>query len=565
MGREHFASGDARKLVGIWIRVSTEDQARGESPAVHEKRARLYAEAKGWNVREVYDLAGVSGKAVRDHPEAQRMLKDMKTGRITGLIFSKLARLARNTKELLEFSEEFREHGADLISLEESVDTSSPAGRLFYTLIAAMAQWEREEIASRVAASVPIRAKMGKPLGGKPPFGYQRVDGKVVPHPTEAPIRKLMYELYIEHRRKKSVARLLNERGFRTSNGSKFTNTTVNRLIGDTTARGEFRTNYTRAHHSRRGFVEQKPESEWVIQEVEPIVSEETWARANDIRERAKKKPNARKPVHLFAGFVFCHCGQKMYVPSRKTSYVCWTCKNRIPVDDLEAIYHEQLKGFLLSDAQVRTQLDRLDEQLSQQATRIADIERERGRVTAEMDKTYRLYLDDGITPEGFAVRYKPLEERLKQLESQLPAERAAEDILKIHRLSSAEILAEARDLHCRWPTLSRDEKRAIIEAITDRITIGKDEITIELQYVPSLSDVQKFAGGQGGNGGGSSSTSSKSPKNYAAKGTQPFGLVRGRVGGTTTMSNGESRCATARVSLSSSSTINLTSSLSAG
>src|SRR2546427_13262125 len=111
------------KHVGIWIRVSTEDQVRGESPETHERRARLYAEAKGWEVVEVYRLDAVSGKTVKEHPEAKRMLEDIRDHHITGIIFSKLARLARNTKELLEFAEIFREHDADLISLAESIAT----------------------------------------------------------------------------------------------------------------------------------------------------------------------------------------------------------------------------------------------------------------------------------------------------------------------------------------------------------------------------------------------------------------------------------------------------------
>ena len=122
---------DDPRPVGIWKRVLTEDQAKGESPDHHERRARYYAEAKGWAVKEVYHLEGVSGKLVSQHPETQRMLKDIRGGHIRALIFSKLARLARNTKELLEFADMFRGCEADLVSLQELIDTSTPAGSTF--------------------------------------------------------------------------------------------------------------------------------------------------------------------------------------------------------------------------------------------------------------------------------------------------------------------------------------------------------------------------------------------------------------------------------------------------
>ena len=95
--KENSVKNNSPKDIGIWIRVSSEDQARGESPAHHLERAKAYAASRGWTVKEVYDLAGISGKSVKEHPEARRMLDDIKRHHITGIIFSKLARLARNT------------------------------------------------------------------------------------------------------------------------------------------------------------------------------------------------------------------------------------------------------------------------------------------------------------------------------------------------------------------------------------------------------------------------------------------------------------------------------------
>lgn len=491
MIREKDRNAQQPKPVGIWIRVSTEDQAKSQSPEHHERRARFYAESKDWQVREVYHLEAVSGKAVLEHPETQRMLKDIESGRITGLIFSKLARLARNTRELLDFADIFRDHDADLISLQESIDTTSPAGRLFYTLIAAMAQWEREEISERVAASVPIRAKLGKPLGGQAPFGYQWKNRALVPHPEEAPIRKLMYELFLEHRRKKTVARVLNEMGYRTRKRAKFSDTTVDRLLRDPTAKGLRRANYTKSLGDKKHW-KLKPQSEWVFSKVEPVISEELWDQCNAILEQQRRngKRAAKKPVQLFAGVAYCACGQKMYVPSNTPKYVCHECRNKIPIADLEGVFHEQLKNFFFSPSEIADYLNQADETIRDREEQLETLSNECQKVQQEMDKVYRVYIADEISIEGFGRQYRPLEERLNQLEDEIPRLQGELDFLKIQYLSSDEILAEARDLYSRWLSLKADEKRQIVENVVDRITVGKDEVAIDLCYLPSSSEM---------------------------------------------------------------------------
>lgn len=482
------------KSVGIWIRVSTEDQARGESPEHHEKRARAYAESKDWEVKEVYHLEAVSGKSVIDHPETKRMLHDIRTGYIQALIFSKLARLARNTRELLEFSDIFREHSADLVSLQEAIDTSTPAGRLFYTMIAAMAQWEREEIAERIAASVPIRAKLGKPLGGQAPLGYQWKDKRLVPDPQEIPIRKLIHELFLEHQRKKTVARILNQAGHRTRNGAKFTDTTIGRLLRDSTAKGLHKANYTKSLGDNKKWV-LKNQEDWVITRVEPIISEELWDQCNyilDEQEKTHKKP-ARKAVHLFTGVVGCECSgsfNKMYVPSNSPKYICQKCRNKIETADLEGIFHQQLKDFFFSSEEVGNYLNNADQTIRDKEDVLKSLMDEERKLRAEMDKVYRLYMDDKITADIFVEKHKPMEERLKQITNQIPELQGEIDFLKIQYLSSDQILNEARDLYSRWPDLQPTEKRKIIENITDRIILRQDEVDIHLCYLPSTPEI---------------------------------------------------------------------------
>lgn len=479
---------EPKKSVGLWVRVSTDLQ--GDSAEHHEIRGRHYAEAKGWNIVRLYSLEAMSGKSVMGYPQTSQMLADIRSGEISGIIFTKLARLARNTKELLEFSEIFRENNADLISLEEAIDTSTPAGRLFYTMIGAMAQWEREEISSRIAASVPIRAKLGKTLGGTAPFGYKYMDKKLEIDATEAPVRKLVHELFLKYKRKKTVARELNNMGYRMRNGKEFSDMTINVLLTDSAAKGIRRVNYVRYGADGKRVI--KPESEWVYVKCPAIVEEEIWNECNRILEEQREKnvkPGPRS-VHLLAGFVHCDCGGKMYVYHRSRGndrYTCKACRASITESDLDEIFHEQLKAFLLTDTDLAEYEQKSDKEIREKELLLSVLTEEASKNRKRMDELVNMRLNGEMTRDSFVPHYKPLEERMEQLNKQMPELQANIDFLKIQHLSSDTVLQGAKDLYNQWPLLAFDEKRAIVEIITEKITVGAEDIHISLSYLPAV------------------------------------------------------------------------------
>lgn len=480
------------KPVGIWIRVSTEDQAKGESPEHHEERARAYAKSRGWEVRELYNLAGQSGKAVMQHPEAKRMMKDIERGHITGLVFSKLARLSRNRRELEDFSDYFRKHDADLISLSEAIDTSTAGGRMFFHLLGVFAQWEREEITERVNASVLTRAKLGKSINGSAPYGYQWKDRKLVIQPEEAAIRRKAYELFLENRRKGQVARLLNAAGYRSRNGSIWRDTQVFRTLVCPSAKGIYY--FNRVRQTGTWKTEPKPESEWGSVECEAIVSEELWNQANQIIEEQLKswKRPGKAPVYLFSGLAQCACGQKMYVRSDSPKYFCRKCCNKIPIVDLENIIRDELKGFFTQPERVSRHLDEADKNLTEKQALLDAHQKELQKVRDDMTRTHRLYIEEQITAQGFGQFYKPAEARLNQLVAELPQLEAEVDFLKVNKLSADDVLHEAGTLYDRWPKLPSEDKRKIVECLVEKIVIGDGEIDITLSHMPSSEEACK-------------------------------------------------------------------------
>lgn len=477
--------------VGIWIRVSTDDQAKGESPKHHEIRARSYAQDRGWSVVEFYDLSGVSGKTVLDHPEAKRMYADIATGKIKALLFSKLARLARNTRELLDISDYFKKHNADLVSLSEYIDTSTAAGKLFYTMLAAFAEWEREEIASRVAASVPIRAKLGKIVAGKPSLGYtwDKETKKLLIDEAEAPAVKRMFEIFRETNKLRTTASMLNKEGYRARKGL-FSDTTTRRLLENPIYKGLRRANYTKSKGNKKAW-ELKPQDVWVIVESPAIVSTELWDSCNAILSKPKREPIPKEGRNLFSGVLICECGVKMYhVPwkgMKTKTYRCEACKAKITEPLLIEQFIDTMKSLTINREQIEPAQKPMAN-IEELKNRHNMFKREMAGIETKIDKLIEIYSDQMIDKETFNKRFVPLAERKEQIKVEIPRIEGQIAVIETADIGRDYMVTEVVTLLSMWDLFTEEERRKVVKSLVSKIIVSKDEIEFVLNYLPGLS-----------------------------------------------------------------------------
>ncbi len=150
------------KRVALYARVSTKNN--GQDPETQLIALREFANTRGFEVSDEYIDVGISGAKDR-RPELDRLMKDVRRRKVDAVLVARFDRFARSTKHLVLALEEFNALGVDFISLNESVDTSTPMGRMVFTVIAAVAELERSLIRERVMMGLDRARRQGKRLG----------------------------------------------------------------------------------------------------------------------------------------------------------------------------------------------------------------------------------------------------------------------------------------------------------------------------------------------------------------------------------------------------------------
>jgi DNA invertase Pin-like site-specific DNA recombinase len=148
--------------VAIYARVSTLNN--GQSPEMQLRELREYVERRGWTLAGEYVDEGVSG-AKDSRPELNRLMEDAHKRKFDAVVVWKFDRFARSVSHLLRALETFKAQGIEFISYSEQMDTSTPTGKMIFTVLGAVAELERSLIAERVRAGVRNARAKGKRLG----------------------------------------------------------------------------------------------------------------------------------------------------------------------------------------------------------------------------------------------------------------------------------------------------------------------------------------------------------------------------------------------------------------
>jgi DNA invertase Pin-like site-specific DNA recombinase len=146
----------------IYARVSTANN--GQDPTMQTRELREYCDRRGWTVAGEYVDIGISGTKER-RPELDRLLGEAHRRRFDAVVVWRFDRFARSVSHLLRALETFKSLGIEFVSLSEQVDTSTPTGKMVFTVLGAVAELERSLIVERVRAGLRNARAKGKSLG----------------------------------------------------------------------------------------------------------------------------------------------------------------------------------------------------------------------------------------------------------------------------------------------------------------------------------------------------------------------------------------------------------------
>jgi site-specific DNA recombinase len=471
-----------RKIAGVYIRVSTEDQAReGFSLGEQEEKLLQLCKFKELEVYKVYKDAGISAKDMEHRPQFQEMLKDMKEGKLNYIVAYKLDRITRSVRDLEELISVLEQYNCFLLCDRDDVNTSTANGRFFVRMLTVLSQLEIEIVSERTKFGLNGAIKSGH-IPGQRPFGYKSAEDKrmVIDNATRPYVEKI-FDMYLEGKSFQQIANYFKENNIYPKKNWK--DTTIQKIIDNKIYMGDY-------EQYKRIGKQENLEPIVYMNVVEPIISRAKWEECQRQKER-NQRTYTRDRVYTFFQRLKCpSCSRIMKCKGSggtKRKYMYYTCEHchtNFNEDHVEHLLRDFIYDLLEYDMAVKKFfLPVLEDKTNNIDTtsidkEIRDLEKQRNRIKD-------LYIKGIARIDDFKEDYKLIEDKLANLESKKlelvnletfnysPHELLAQRDLEKEKMIRLDTLNTV--LKTKWNGMDKSEKQEFISKFIDTIEIKKD------------------------------------------------------------------------------------------
>ena len=471
-----------RKIAGVYIRVSTEDQAReGFSLGEQEEKLLALCKFKDLEVYKVYKDAGISAKDMEHRPQFQEMLKDMKDGKINYIVAYKLDRITRSVRDLEELISVLEQYNCFLLCDRDDVNTSTANGRFFVRMLTVLSQLEIEIVSERTKFGLNGAIKSGH-IPGQRPFGYKSADDKkmIIDNATRPYVEKI-FDMYLEGKSFQQIANYFEENNIYPN--KKWKDTTIQKIIDNKIYMGDY-------EQYKRIGKQENLEPIVYMNVVEPIISRAKWEECQRQKER-NQRTYTRDRIYTFFQRLKCpNCSRIMKCKGSggtKRKYMYYTCEHchiNFNENHVELLLKNFIYDLLEYDMAVKKFfLPVLEDKSNNIDT--STIDKEIRELQKQRDRIKQAYIKGIVEIDDFKEDYKLIEDKLANLETKKlelinlekfnysPHELLAERDLEKEKMIRLDTLNSL--LKSKWNVMNKSEKQEFISKFIDTIEIKKD------------------------------------------------------------------------------------------
>ena len=465
---------DVKKVCGLYMRVSTEDQAR-EGFSLPEQKERLdaYCKFKGFVIKDYYTDAGISAKTGNYRPEFERLKEDIKSKKINTIIALKQDRITRSIFDWEELMKFLEENDAYLDCVNDDINTTNANGKMVSRILMSVSQQEIERTSERTKVGLAGAIKQGH-IPHQAPLGYKHENKKlVIDHLTKDVVIRI-FELYHKGMSYQKISTLFNKE--QVLGKTNWRDSSIVAILENEIYKGDF-------VHGKR-----TKHPTYYENVVEPIVSKEMWEECQ-VQKKKNSKSYQRTLTYLFLQKLRCpKCNRILggKATQKKNGniyyyYYCHDCKINFKESLVEEYFNDFVNELVEYDSvvnqfflpMIKQKFDEPQEELKK------DINKQKDK----LERIKRAYINGVFSLEEYNDERKLVESALEKLQNELDEATSCEtlnftpqDILlkrDIDYINKVKLEKEYKERTKTWKDYTREEKSELIMKYVDDIKLG--------------------------------------------------------------------------------------------